>query len=168
MFWLVNILHYIIKFCFLNLFIILFPEERKSNYKRLMEPHPGKKYSPPLPRWGPGTLGSLGWGWFEASPQRALSRSPEEEALSHSLWLGLQCKEGPTAGAEVLGCSRSAKSWPSFQVPLPSPSLHNEHNNCGRAVTACCVISRSKWWPIPSLTRNVQGKITQIRLLLWH
>lgn len=34
MFWLVNILHYIIKFCFLNLFIILFPEERKSNYKR--------------------------------------------------------------------------------------------------------------------------------------
>ena len=50
--------------------------------------------------------------------------------------------------------------------PSSSPTLHNEHNDCGRAVTACCVISRSKWWSIPSLARNVQEKITQIRLLL--
>ena len=74
---------------------------------------PGKEVQPAPSQaraWDPGELRPV---WSEASPQRALSRSPEEEALSHRLPLGLQCKEGPTAGAEVL----DAQGQPSQGLP---------------------------------------------------
>lgn len=76
------------------------------------------------PACHPSTAFRRGPGKFSLSPTGSTSQEPRGRSAfpqPRVEAVPLQCKEGPTAGEGVLGCSRSAKSGPGSHRPLSLP-----------------------------------------------
>ena len=76
------------------------------------------------PACHPSTAFRRGPGKFSLSPTGSTSQEPRGRSAfpqPRVEAVRLQCKEGPTVGEGVLGCSRSAKSGPGSHRPLSLP-----------------------------------------------